>query len=120
MIVGGDGLMFLTEHGRLIEAPGYKECFPEEGARTWSLAKYGEKWRPSIHMPRWASRITLEITGVRVEPLIDIDPLDCFAEGIESEVDQAVPKFKQLWKSINGEGSWNSNPWVWVVDFKSV
>lgn len=84
-------------------------------------------WRPSIHMPRWASRITLEITSVRVERLCDISPDDCIAEGawpIEQRElgrgHEAVAAFRILWESINGPGSWAINPWVWVVEFRRV
>jgi len=83
----------------------------------------GYRWRPSIHMPRWASRITLEITGVRVEQVQDITPDDAYAEGIrEVYYEHAVGAFRVLWDSINaarGYG-WASNPWVWVVEFRRV
>ena len=71
------------------------------------------KWRPSIHMPRWASRITLEIVSVRVERLCDMDGEDARAEGVACHAD-----FRDLWQSINGPGSWAANPWVWVVEFR--
>ena len=80
----------------------------------------GFAWRPSIHMPRWASRITLEITGVRVERLNDISEADCRAEGLADNVDRAHHWYRVLWEQINGPGSWNANPWVWVVEFKRV
>lgn len=89
--------------------------------------------RPSIHMPRFASRITLEITGVRVERLRDISERDAIAEGApgyEEGIDAPPPdeecewscyaSFSRLWKSINGPGSWDANPWVFVVEFKRV
>ncbi|MGL4684192.1 MAG: hypothetical protein ACRCV4_14320, partial [Hafnia alvei] len=93
-----------------------------------------EKWTPSIHMPRWASRITLEITGVRVERLQDISQEDAQSEGMEltgwrpsySDPDSggecATPydNFAALWESIYGEESWNANPWVWVIEFRRV
>lgn len=91
------------------------------------------RWRPSIHMPRWASRIMLEITAVRVERLRDITESDARAEGTygpnpavvggeESEVGfpSHVDEFRYLWKSIKGPDSWDANPWVWVVEFKVV
>nr|WP_192926883.1 morphogenetic protein [Citrobacter amalonaticus] len=97
--------------------------WPEEG-----------RWRPSIHMPRWASRLTLEITSVRVERLNSISQEDAQAEGMEltgwrptysdpdsgGEVWTPYDNFAQLWKSIYGEESWKANPWVWVIEFKVV
>ena len=85
-------------------------------------------WRPSIHMPRWASRITLEIVSVRVERLHEISEEDAKAEGVEHykpEHTVGLPPcsahryaFEDLWRSINGHESWSANPWVWVVEFK--
>jgi hypothetical protein len=83
---------------------------------------YG-KLRPSIHMPRFASRITLEITAVRVERLQQIDEADARAEGIcrtECPDWHATTDYRALWESINGPGSWDANPWVWVIEFKRV
>ncbi|EDG8630622.1 hypothetical protein B9589_21735 [Salmonella enterica subsp. enterica serovar Newport] len=81
-----------------------------------------EKWTPSIHMPRWASRITLEITGVRVERLNSITESDAEAEGVTDTGfgDLLVDGYRYLWKSIYGEESWTANPWVWVIEFKRV
>ncbi len=77
------------------------------------------KLRPAMFMPRWASRITLEVTGVRVERLQDISTGDCWAEGIESSPDvNPLHEYCDLWESINGPGSWDANPWVWVVEFR--
>lgn len=85
------------------------------------------KNRPSIHMPRWASRITLEITEVRVERLQAITEADAQAEGISPHLlftergrEGLVPCFRTLWQSINGPESWEANPWVWVVSFRRV
>lgn len=84
-------------------------------------------WRLKIgrFLPAWASRITLEVTGVRVERLQDISEADAQAEGCGSTVDYEVGftyvhEYAELWKSINGPGSWDANPWVWVVEFKRV
>ncbi len=78
------------------------------------------KWRPSIHMPRWASRITLEVTGVRVERLQDISEADAISEGTPFPCGGWVGGYQKLWESIHGPGSWEANPWVWVVEFKRV
>lgn len=83
-----------------------------------------EKWTPSIHMPRWASRITLEITDVRVERLNSISDSDASKEGcciadMESG-DCLSDVFTRLWTSIYGDDSWQANPWVWVIKFKRV
>ncbi|CAH5544472.1 hypothetical protein AI3021V1_1244 [Klebsiella pneumoniae] len=107
-----------------------------------------EKWTPSLHMPRWASRILLEITGVRVERLNAISPEDAESEGLERTNftgfgdEPGLPSYPEpdvyfdplkkqwkeyppeafagLWESIYGEGSWKANPWVWVIEFKRV
>ncbi|HBT1760751.1 hypothetical protein [Klebsiella pneumoniae] len=106
------------------------------------------KWVPSIHMPRWASRILLEITDVRVERLNAISPEDAESEGLECTNftgfgdEPGLPSYPEpdvyfdplkkqwkeyppeafagLWESIYGEGSWQANPWVWVIEFKRV
>lgn len=117
-----------------------ESCIYREGWNGSAL-----KWRPGIHMPRWASRITLEVTGVRVEGLQDITHEQAIAEGVhaidvgsgyqprysainaswadvvEQQADayeDATMAFRDLWQSINGAGSWDANPWVWVVEFK--
>ncbi|HCM6827897.1 TPA: hypothetical protein N3073_004864 [Klebsiella quasipneumoniae subsp. quasipneumoniae] len=95
-----------------------------------------ERWTPSIHMPRWASRILLEITDVRVERLNAISEEDARAEGIidggclncgepepcgcANPEPDATDAFAYLWQSIYGQESWNANPWVWVISFKRV
>ena len=78
--------------------------------------------RPSIFMPRWACRLLLDVKSVRVERLNDISVEDAIKEGITySTLDCPRMKFAQLWDSINKErGDWQSNPWVWVVEFERV
>lgn len=82
-------------------------------------------WRPGIHMPRWVSRILLEVTEVHVEPLQEISVADCIAEGIplggpENPDGIERKEYRALWESINGAGSWDENPWVWVVQFRRI
>lgn len=91
-------------------------------------------WKPSIHMPKAACRLFLEITDVRVERLQDISEKDVLKEGAGSEVRQMwlfgldkngrnevyARSFRRLWEDINGMGSWNVNPWVWVISFKRI
>jgi hypothetical protein len=116
-----------------------------EHGDEWAIYRAGwtrsppTRWRPSIHMPRWASHLTLEVVSVRVERLQTITEEDAVAEGVPcwvcggrtdgtSENDCACfhtkgaarDSFGVLWDSINGEGSWDANPWVWVVDFRRV
>lgn len=74
--------------------------------------------RPSIHMPRWASRITLRITDVQVERLQDISEKDAVAEGTAGHPDGPWHAYRSLWTLINGPGSWDANPWVWVLTFE--
>lgn len=84
------------------------------------------RWTPSIHMPRWASRITLEIAGVRVERLRDLSEDDAKSEGITPPSGGVLPgweyriNFRDLWMSIYGADNWEANPWVWVIEFKVV
>jgi hypothetical protein len=94
----------------------------------------GGKWKPSIHIPRWASRITLEIESRRVERLIEISNDDAIAEGLvysdscwyptdDPKVSPwmtALGAYRDLWESINGAGSWDANPWVWVIQFSRI
>ena len=81
-------------------------------------------WKPSTHMPRWASRLTLKITDVRVEQVQDISNEDALAEGVGTPTDMryaALDAFRPLWDSIyepQGFG-WEVNPWVWVIEFEA-
>lgn len=84
------------------------------------------RWTPAIHMPRWASRITLEVTGIRCERLQDITLGDVVAEGLATSIydfkpaQKGIDAYRDLWESINGPGSWDANPWVWVYEFKRI
>jgi hypothetical protein len=75
-------------------------------------------WKPSIHMPRWASRITLEVLKVRVERLQDIRSADVVAEGCAFASD--LDYYRQIWNGLHGKGAWEKNPWVWVIEFRRV
>ncbi|HFJ2986598.1 TPA: hypothetical protein ACGTY9_001892 [Klebsiella pneumoniae] len=111
--------------------PVYEEAWGNESREDREFP-----WRPSIHMPRWASRILLEITDVRVERLNSISEEDARAEGIidggclncgepepcgcANPEPDATDAFAYLWQSIYGQENWNANPWVWVIEFKRV
>lgn len=95
-------------------------------------ADQSARWAPAIFMPRWASRITLEVTEVRVQRLWEITEADAVAEGIKRYENHtfgledpaacmgptAVVAYMRLWNHINGQGSWDANPWVWAYTFK--
>lgn len=119
----------------------YRANYPEHVPSIYENVPPAEeiRWTPSIHMPRWASRILLEITDVRVERLNAISEEDAEAEGIDMEAlydsqdcydciadhnmtgrPTVTGAFKYLWESIYGEEGWKSNPWVWVIEFKRV
>jgi hypothetical protein len=102
------------------------------------MTAYGWKYKPSIHMPKAAARIWLQVESIGVERVQDISEQDAIAEGIDTSnglpvgmtshyidyIDarncftSAINSFKSLWQSINGEESWQSNPWVWVIKYK--
>lgn len=122
------------------ERPYVSERDLRDGADTWPKFAYDAddqyevqwlkearyKRRPSIHMPRWASRITIEVTGVKVERLQDISEADAQAEGCIHHHDPSgdgmdvIEAFSYLWQSINGPGSWDQNPWVAAYTFRRV
>lgn len=87
-------------------------------------------WKPSIHMSRKRSRLNLEITGVRVERLQEISEHDAYCEGVQLTDEftgcmedlngSYVTAYEYLWKQINGEKSWEENPWVWVIEFSQL
>jgi hypothetical protein len=124
------------------DLPSYREerASPENhiAANCWFRATQPDDtlaWTPSIHMPRWASRITLEVTGVRVERLQNISEEDALAEGVEQDAQgfhidggrhfhaaSARESYSSLWDSLAppAGSTWADNPWVWVVEFKRV
>ena len=112
---------------------GFHVSYPADDAAD--IVRNVFSWKPSIHMPRYASRILLEIVSVRVERLNEISVQDAIEEGVTykdstgkpyypprktEDAGHVVPyyAFKALWESINGPRSWDANPWVWVVEFK--
>ncbi|EBY6828012.1 hypothetical protein D5835_20345 [Salmonella enterica subsp. enterica serovar Aba] len=148
---GGD-IWFACPFGEVGDCIWVRETWAEAGASAPDLKLYRAnypahvpthyenvppaedvRWTPSIHMPRWASRILLEITDVRVERVQDISQIDAIAEGGPpdhpsfSKISQEMgfsdwPRswFAQTWWGIYGREAWNTNPWVWVIEFKRV
>jgi hypothetical protein len=131
----GDRESEYRAHPEAFNSPEFCEYAADGGQAPEFMTMDDEwvcRWRPSIHMPRWASRILLEITGVRVERLQNISEADARAEGVTIEnrhmsgycagefLPPSIRAYRDLWESINGSGSWDVNPWVWVVEFKRV
>ena len=128
---GNDGILYKADnHFKSIEN---SQAAADLWCDAYADRKYGNKWRPSIFMPRWASRIALAVTDVQVERLQEISEEDAIAEGLQKEVIsvgyqndsvtlRARPKFVYLWDKINSDRgySFESNPWVWVISFKVV
>jgi len=135
-----DGIEYKADEAYIdeIESLPIYEVETPEGVELCDYQKSG-KWTPSIHMFRWASRINLEVTNVRVERVQDISDRDCEAEGIHASKPyggyagtsynfpgfngrlQAAVLYMDIWESINGKKHpWDNNPWVWVVEFKEV
>ena len=115
--------------------PVYRSDKRDRNGNLIGEAAYGTtpvKWKPSIHMPRAFSRTQLEITDIRIERLVNITQGDAVAEGMDDTRDMKPepgriflaggPRaaFKELWRKINGEDSWDKNPWVWVVEFRKL
>ena len=129
-----DGACVQVASAEDIESEAFGRWEKLNSYRSNDAALDGGKTVQPMHMPRWASRIDLEVTGVRVERLNAISEADASAEGVYSvqcnDLGTEVPYyrslsppcdlFKMLWESINGAGSWDANPWVWVVEFKRV
>lgn len=125
---GMDGVRYLADDAFLpidntVEAGDAWLDLAWYGKRTGRVAEARNV--PPIHMPRWASRITLEVTDVRVEHLHDISDEDSIAEGVYPTATGLYPgaakaAYRRLWETIHGPDSWRANPWVWVVEFRSV
>jgi len=111
--------------GRMWPVEGhYKEIDLSERLAEEYEDKGYMPWKPSIHMPRGASRIQLLVTDVRVERVQDISNKDAQAEGVDDSLGKTIMTskelFHELWDSINADRgySWESNPWVWVIEFE--
>lgn len=113
--------------GLIVYRADYPACVPSQYENVPSVDAI--TWKPSIHMFRRYSRITLEIVSVRVERLRDISESDALAEGAPALMPDGKPfavytkaahRYAFLWDSINGSGSWLANPWVWVVEFRRI
>lgn len=122
-------------------APYYYDADGISDAEAADLKAWGFTRRPSIHMPRKACRILLEVTGVRVERLHAITEADAIAEGVERTVTgdgwrwyadedselaglaprtSAIDSYRTLWEHLGGAGSWRANPWVWAIEFRKL
>ena len=128
---GKDGVRFAADNawrpianteqaaGRWIDLRWYRVNLPDDPTNPGV-------WVPPIHMPRWASRIDLEITAVRVERVGDISTKDCEAEGMDWDgpcgLNVVLEKYMDLWDSINAKrgAGWDTNPWVWVIEFRRI
>ena len=130
MDLRGTGVEHRPDPSGPLQRYAYRADSPPGSYADEARKDFGLKWKPSIHIPRVASRILLEITGVRVERLQDISRADIRAEGLqcppELASDDVSPNYRdwypaawrELWESTGGD--WDANPWVWVVEFKRV
>lgn len=129
MDLSGTGVEHRDSKGKLQKYAYAVDC--PRGSHSDELRKeFGLKWKPSIHMPRSASRILLEVTNIRVEHLQSISNEDAKAEGFDYsthpsaiEMGYAIgarTNFRHTWEQIYGANAWNKNPWVWVVEFKVI
>ena len=120
----------INDNARIVyRADGYARWFDDVpvGDPFYLPSDYKAKWRPSIHMPRWASRINLDIASLRLERLQNISDDDVMAEGAsgtapEDTFDSPREEFAHLWDSINSKRGygWESNPFVWAVEWKPI
>lgn len=124
----------MSVNGKYIPEEYKKPLYVDYRATMGSTLSQLFRWRPSISMYRWASRLTLEITDICVQRLQDISEEDCIAEGIErvnpdmwkdygptrEPMHSPILSYASLWESINGSGSWAANPWVWSISFRKI
>ena len=116
---GSIGVEYRTGGGRILDFTlDRKTDYPWFPNRSRNVDG-SPRWAPAIHMPRWASRILLEITDVRVEKLNSIGQGAACAEGCPP-FHEPIDWYQGLWEDINGKGSWSANPWVWVIQFQRV
>ncbi len=101
--------------------------YPADAAEPRNPISPRGKTRPGMYMPRWASRIVLDVTEVRVQRLQDISEADAWCEGVDASEalsmgcsDGAVAVYSALWEKNNGADSWDANPWVWAVEFRRI
>jgi hypothetical protein len=126
---GEDGVRYMADNGWEIIPNNARAAM--KWLRLHNYRKSQNAVVPSIHMPRWASRINLEITNVRVQRLRDISKEDAISEGLSPGLfggtyrapgfaldRDAIGAYEAVWESINGKGSWERNPWVWAITFK--
>ena len=120
---GGDRV--LIDDSSLFDYSRYPECGFTISCEDLRRGTYGRSWKSPVIMPRWASRITLEITDIRVERLHDITEDDALAEGagpvLMSPYGGLTPYregFRRIWEALSGAAGWDANPWVWVITFK--
>lgn len=133
-----ESFRFINEgtHGAIgYEADGLIRLMPsaptaDDDPHAWWVVgrdRHGEKLRPGIFLPKWASRLTLEITEVRVQRLNEISIADIAREGVippndgfTCDKDWAMGEWRKVWESINGKGSWERNPFVWAISFTPI
>jgi len=115
-------ILWVRETYRIINHSGTgSKFFYKADACQQDLKDKTIKWKPSIFMPKYASRIRLRITDIKVERLRDIYEGDAYKEGVRPLQNQsAIGTFYELWQQINGDGSWEENPWVWVISFETL
>lgn len=125
----GDRIWVRETFRPVCDDDGMLLCFDYRADPDWKWKRMRDefrmsRWRPNIHMPRAASRITLEVTDVRAERVQSISVADALADGVlpakewRCPSDGAIPAFADLWEKTYGPGSWEANPWVWVFCFK--